>query len=267
MASTSIVPRGSPAASSVIRRPVTQPPTKTNSGSSGRRASAAAMSWSRFGSRICLLKTTMKFLFGVLSLARTPVPERVGQSQVFVECRVAYRSGWRGLVQRLECDAALFSLWIGPHWNRLITLPNYVPQRFGGIRGRNAAGKFSPLSRERVLQSMHQELLQSRKVWTVQELRAVDQLRGLSAFYGSMYLRCAHPQFTGELRVRPSDPGSHDLQHHVHVLWLQNHISILHSRIANSECQTGPQWEEKLVVHTNCVDSVSGFPEKRLLGL
>src|SRR5579863_2449925 len=129
MASTSIVPRGSPAASSVIRRPVTQPPTNTNSGSSGRRASAAAMTWSRFGSRICLLETTMKFLFGVLPLARTPVPERVGQSQVFVECGVAYRGARRGLVQRLECDAALFSLWIGPHGNRRVALSDDIAQR------------------------------------------------------------------------------------------------------------------------------------------
>jgi hypothetical protein len=41
-------------------------------------ASATAMSWSRFGSRLCLLETTVKLLLGVLPLARTPVPESVG---------------------------------------------------------------------------------------------------------------------------------------------------------------------------------------------
>src|SRR5215467_11671586 len=122
-----MVTRGSPAAPSVIRRPVRQPPTNTNSGNRGRRALAAAMSWSRFGSRICLLETTMKFLLGALPLARTPVPERVGQSQVFVECRVAYGSARRGPVQGFECNAALFPLWIWPYRNRLVALSNDIP--------------------------------------------------------------------------------------------------------------------------------------------
>jgi hypothetical protein len=52
----------------------------------------------------------MKFLFGVLPLAATPAPEHVGQSQVFVECRVANSGGWRGFVQRHKCNAPLFSL-------------------------------------------------------------------------------------------------------------------------------------------------------------
>ncbi len=62
----------------------------------------------------------MKFLFGILPLARTPVPERVGQSQVFVECGGTNRCARCGLVERLECNSALLFLWMWPHWNRLV---------------------------------------------------------------------------------------------------------------------------------------------------
>src|ERR1039458_9725040 len=99
MVSTSIVARMLGAAGSVTNRPVAQPPTKTSSSSSGRNNRAAESRSCRLVSPMdCRPKATDYHLLGQFAIARTPVPEGVGQGQQFIEDRIAEGSLGRLLV-------------------------------------------------------------------------------------------------------------------------------------------------------------------------
>jgi len=80
IASTSMVARTADAASSVISRPVEQPPTKTSSPRSGFSSRAAESSSSRLGSRMdCRLKATEHDLHSQIAFPRASVPNGVNQ--------------------------------------------------------------------------------------------------------------------------------------------------------------------------------------------
>jgi hypothetical protein len=121
---------------------ITQP-TNTNSGNSGRRASPAAMSWSRFGSRAqwssgndgeVPVRHTSARAHARLGV-RPPEPG-IPKTRCHAERQPA------GLVQWFECNAALFPLWIRPHWNRLVALS--IRSRNGPVAYEvgNTAGEF-----------------------------------------------------------------------------------------------------------------------------
>src|SRR5471030_2549720 len=170
IASTSSVVRGPAAASSVIRRPVTLPPTKTSSPSSGRRRRAAMINCSRFESFIGFSEPTAQLGLSSFSFTSAAVPQGVGEGQVLVKRRVAQGRDGGGLVQRLKRDAPLLALLVRPNGTRLVPLRDNTAERLSGVRCRNPAGEFAPFGRKNVLQPVEEEFFERATIGNAEDV-------------------------------------------------------------------------------------------------
>src|SRR6266404_6129895 len=109
-----MVARGAPAASSVIRRPVTDPPTNTSSPSDGRKSRAAVISWSRFTSLTGFSESPVQFTFGNLAFTNAAIPQRIYEDQIFIEGRISQGGNRRSPIQGLKRDTSVLALFIWP---------------------------------------------------------------------------------------------------------------------------------------------------------
>ena len=83
---------------------------------------------------------------------------------------------------------------------------------------------------------MRKKLFERPYVRTIFQIRTVEQTTGARSFYARVHLRRTHYQLKREVRIRSTTRPIRDkLEHHVNVLRLQRHGSILHSRFANNE--------------------------------
>src|SRR5712672_2736028 len=106
----------------------------------------------------------MQLRLSDLPFASAAISQRIGEYQVFVKRGIPKHRLRSASIQRRKRYAALFPLFVRPDGNGILTLRNHAQKWLSRIRRHHTARDGSSFCRERILETVHEELFERRKI-------------------------------------------------------------------------------------------------------